>query len=211
MSQAQAARLEAIASSLEEEARQLRVLAQELRNASAAEEDDEDATCSEGEIEIMTAPTKLTQAASVQEAPAHADDDSTQLVDGAASEAETEKQSDPEKQSEPADSAAVKAAVPTGRSRKRSAAAASAPAKDDKGIAPSADAVKDSRVAGPSDIAGASSAVDRPAGRKPKAAKAAAGGGATKAIDVHAQWACEMCTLENTGCARMPYDVLTSS
>jgi len=43
MSQAQAARLEAIASSLEEEARQLRALAKELRGASAADEEDEDA------------------------------------------------------------------------------------------------------------------------------------------------------------------------
>jgi hypothetical protein len=43
MSQAQAARLEAIASSLEEEARQLRALVKELRGASAADEEDEDA------------------------------------------------------------------------------------------------------------------------------------------------------------------------
>jgi hypothetical protein len=107
MSQVQAARLEAIASSLEEEARQLRALAKELRGASAADEEDEDAT-----------------------------------------------------------------------SHKRSRdAAASAPAKDDESTAPSASAVKDSRAVELNYIAGASSAADRPAGRKPKAAKAAAGGG----------------------------------
>ena len=213
MSLAEAARLEAIALSLEQEAHQLRALAQEFRDALAASNDAKAAKPTDGKADkdtsrLTLADSTTTNLSLPENSHGLGNASASASTAGRLPEAENHSESlrkatpvktiESLKRSEPAGETAASPEKSHERPPKRRVTVSRASENvDDKGPAPTGKARKDVSLAG----AAVENVNDSVKSKADSSGKMTDGSAATSSSE-HSNWACEACTLENSGCVR---------